>query len=233
VSRARIAVLASGSGSNLQAVLDHLAALGESRAADVVVVVTDRENAGALQRASEAGIDGVVARSRLAPDMPPIDQVLAKYAPDLIVLAGYVQHIPAEITRQFHGRIVNVHPALLPKFGGAGMYGARVHRAVIAAGETRTGPTVHFVDDEYDHGPVIAQWPVPVLPGDDDHTLAARVLHAEHFLFPRVVQALAAGEISLSNDGQVSPGFLRSPLPLFDPELSTDELAEIVAAARR
>jgi folate-dependent phosphoribosylglycinamide formyltransferase PurN len=144
-----------------------------------------------------------------------------------------VQHIPVELTQRYHGRMVNVHPALLPEFGGAGMYGARVHRAVIASGATRSGPTVHFVDDEYDHGPVIAQWPVPILPGDDDHTLATRVLRAEHLLYPRVVHALAAGEIGLSNDGQVTPSFLRSPLPLFDPDMSDEALAEVVADARR
>jgi folate-dependent phosphoribosylglycinamide formyltransferase PurN len=85
-----------------------------------------------------------------------------------------------------------VHPALLPNFGGPGMYGARVHRAVLLAGAAESGPTVHFVDDVYDHGAVIAQWRVPVLAGDDEHTLAARVLRAEHLLFPRVIDALAA-----------------------------------------
>jgi folate-dependent phosphoribosylglycinamide formyltransferase PurN len=124
--------------------------------------------------------------------------------------------------------MVNVHPALLPSFGGPGMYGARVHRAVLAARASTTGPTVHFVDEVYDHGAVIAQWPVPVRPGDDEHTLAARVLRAEHLLYPRVVQALVAGEVRLARDGRVDPPFVldHSTLPTLDPELDDPSLAE-------
>jgi folate-dependent phosphoribosylglycinamide formyltransferase PurN len=101
------------------------------------------------------------------------------------------------------------------------MYGARVHRAVLAAGARSSGPTVHFVDDVYDHGPVIARWPVPVRPGDDEHALAARVLRAEHLLYPRVVQAVAAGDVRLTPDGRVDPPFVldRRTLPPLDPEL--------------
>src|SRR5206468_6729680 len=99
------------------------------------------------------------------------------------------------------GRMLNVHPALLPGFGGAGMYGARVHEAVLAAGVTVTGVTVHFVDEEYDRGPIVAQWPVPVLTGDDRHTLAERVLHVEHLLYPRVLNAVAGGRLTLASCG--------------------------------
>jgi formyltetrahydrofolate-dependent phosphoribosylglycinamide formyltransferase len=222
VTRARIAVLASGGGSNLQALIDHFAELGEARAGDVVLVAADRPDAGALDRARRAGIPVGVVASRRAPSGEALASLLDRARVDLVVLAGFLQHVPADVTRRYAGRIVNVHPALLPDFGGPGMYGARVHRAVLAAGARRSGPTVHFVDDEYDHGPVIARWPVPVHPGDDEHTLAARVLRAEHLLFPRVVQALAAGDVRLTPDGRVDPPFVldRRSLPPLDPELA-------------
>ena len=100
--------------------------------------------------------------------------------------------------------MLNVHPALLPAFGGPGMYGARVHRAVLDARRALTGPTVHFVDEVYDHGPIIAQWPVPVFASDDAASLAARVLRAEHLLYPRVVDAVAGGEVRLDAEGRVA-----------------------------
>jgi folate-dependent phosphoribosylglycinamide formyltransferase PurN len=124
--------------------------------------------------------------------------VLARHDVELIVLAGYLRRIPDVVVHRYAGRIVNVHPALLPAFGGAGMYGMRVHEAVLAAGVTVTGVTVHFVDEEYDRGTIIAQWPVPVLHGDDGRTLAARVLRVEHLLYPRVVDAVAGGAVTLA-----------------------------------
>lgn len=231
MSSARIAVLASGGGSNLQAILDYLARVAPQEAT-VVLVATDRSNSGALDRAKAAGSEAVVTRSRLAPDAPPLEDVLDDRL-DVIALAGYLQLIPSSLTRRFHGRIVNVHPAPLPAFGGAGMYGARVHRAVIAAHAPLSGPTVHFVDDQYDHGPTIAQWPVPVLPGDDEHALGSRVLRAEHLLYPRVVHALATGEIALTDDETVAPPFLTSPLPPFDPALTDEQSGAILDSRRR
>jgi len=121
--------------------------------------------------------------------------------------------------------MLNVHPAPLPEFGGPGMYGARVHRAVLAAGVQSSGPTVHFVDEVYDHGATIAHWPVPVMAGDDDHTLAARVLRAEHVLFPRVVQAVAAGAITHGCDSIT--------LDQFDPSLNDASLGHQVDEALR
>lgn len=121
-----------------------------------------------------------------------------------VVLAGYMQLIPLDVVQAFPGRIVNVHPALLPAFGGKGMYGERVHAAVLASGARLSGPTVHFVDEAYDRGPIIAQWPVPVAPNDSIASLAARVLAVEHLLYPRVVQALCAGRIRLGDHGKVS-----------------------------
>lgn len=222
MTRARIAVLASGGGSNLQALLDYLRALGDRRAGDVVVVIANRGSAGALDRARAAGIEALVIA-----DDAELDAALAARAIDLVVLAGYLRFVPVALTRRYAGRIVNVHPALLPQFGGPGMYGARVHRAVLEARAPASGPTVHFVDEVYDHGAVIAQWRVPVRPTDDAQSLAARVLRAEHLLFPRVVQAVAAGEVRLTPDGRVDPPFVLDPatLPPLDPELDDGSLA--------
>lgn len=222
MTRARIAVLASGGGSNLGALLDYFRALGDRRAGDVVVVIANRVSAGALDRARAAGIEAIVIT-----DDAELEAALAARAIDLVVLAGYLKFVPIAVTRRYAGRIVNVHPALLPQFGGPGMYGARVHRAVLEARARASGPTVHFVDEVYDHGAVIAQWRVPVLPADDEHTLAARVLRAEHLLFPRVVQAVAAGDVRLAPDGRVDPAFVLDPatLPTLDPELDDGSLA--------
>lgn len=222
MTRTRIAVLASGGGSNLQALMDHFSQLGDARAGDIVLVASDRADAGALDRARRAGIPTGVIASKRSPQGRDLAGLLGDHDVDLVVLAGYLQFVPAEVTRRYAGRLLNVHPALLPEFGGAGMYGARVHRAVIAAGARTSGPTVHFVDDVYDHGPVIARWPVPVRADDDEHTLAARVLRAEHLLFPRVVQAVAAGDVRLTSDGRVDPPFVldRGSLPPLDPELA-------------
>lgn len=204
----RIAVLASGSGSNLQAILDHLASLGSGRAGEVVLVASDRPGAGCLERGAVHG----TATATLTAERRTTGllAVLAGQGVDLVVLAGYLRLVPPEVTRSFRGRIVNIHPALLPAFGGHGMYGHRVHEAVLARGSRVTGPTVHFVDDAYDEGPIIAQWPVPVFGDDTADTLARRVLQAEHALYPPVVQQLAAGVISLGDDGRVhgAPGHL-------------------------
>lgn len=226
MTRARIAVLASGGGSNLQALIDHFHALGPSRAGDIVLVASNRSDAGALERAARAGIVTDVISGDDA-----LGELLAAYRVDLVVLAGYLKRIPPDITARYTGRMINVHPAPLPTFGGAGMYGARTHRAVLTSGVPTSGPTVHFVDELFDHGAVIAHWPVPVLPGDDEHTLAARVLRAEHLLFPRAVQAVASGAISLNDNGQPSAPLFESPPEPFDAAHSDAMLAERLDAA--
>ena len=219
-------MLASGGGSNLQAILDHLAALGEARHADVVLVASNRPDAGALTRAERAGISRVVLRSPHAPGGAELGAALAAHGVELVALAGYMRLVPPDVTAAFRGRMLNVHPALLPEFGGPGMYGPRVHRAVLQAGAALSGPSVHFVDEVYDHGALIAQWPVPVLSGDDEHSLAARVLRAEHLLYPRVVDAVAAGEVRLGSDGRaVSDRFAEPRLPMMDPDLDDATLA--------
>jgi formyltetrahydrofolate-dependent phosphoribosylglycinamide formyltransferase len=197
----RIAVLASGGGSNLQALLDHLSTLGASAPGAVVLVASDQPQALALERARKAGIEAV-AMNQHARSEGMLD-LLQGHQVDLVVLAGYLRLVPAAVTTAFRGRVVNVHPALLPAFGGPGMYGRRVHEAVVSAGARVTGATVHFVDDQYDHGAIIAQWPVPVFASDTPATVAIRVLEVEHLLFPRVVADLAFGRTRLGEDGRV------------------------------
>lgn len=180
----RVAVLVSGGGTNLQALLD---ALHNSPVARVARVISNRPDAGALARAQRAKVPAVVLREpRDAGELLGVLQDI-----EIVVLAGYLKLVPADVVRRFRGRMINIHPALLPEFGGAGMYGHRVHEAVLASGATESGPTVHFVDEEFDRGAIIDQERVPVKPGDTADTLAARVLEAEHRLLPRVVLELA------------------------------------------
>ncbi|MEZ4412549.1 MAG: phosphoribosylglycinamide formyltransferase [Gemmatimonadales bacterium] len=182
----RVAVCVSGGGSNLQALLDRLQ--GEEPAR-VVLVLSNRADAGGLERARQAGIPAEV----LADPADASEWItrLGRRDVDLVVLAGYLKLVPPGVVQKYAGRIVNVHPALLPAFGGPGMYGKRVHEAVIASGATESGPTVHLVDEVYDRGAILAQRRVPVLPGDTPAALAARVLAEEHRLLPAAVLAAA------------------------------------------
>ena len=213
--RSRIAVLASGGGTNLQAILEHFDDIGERRCGDVVLVASNRVEAGALDRARARGIETAALPSPSRPDAVALDALLRAREIDLVVLAGYLKLIPGDVIGAYAGRIVNVHPALLPAFGGAGMYGERVHRAVLDAGAKVTGVTAHFVDREYDRGRIIAQWPVPVLAGDDVASLAARVLRVEHLLYPRVVDAVAGGRLTLANCATMGEPTLRDARPAF------------------
>jgi formyltetrahydrofolate-dependent phosphoribosylglycinamide formyltransferase len=180
----RVAVLVSGSGTNLQALLD---TLNGSTVARIVRVITNRADAGALDRARLANVATTVLQN-------PADAnelLAALHDVQLVVLAGYLKLVPTAVVAQFRGRIINIHPALLPRFGGPGMYGHHVHEAVLANGAKQSGATVHFVDEQFDRGEIIAQERVPVSPTDTPETLAARVLEAEHRLLPRVVLELA------------------------------------------
>jgi len=185
----RLAVLASGRGSNLQAIIEHFDNLARERIAKVVLVASNRADSPALVRAATASID--IAHFDPTDDGSMLLELLRRFRIDLVVLAGYLKRIPPKVIHEYAGRIINIHPALLPAFGGEGMYGARVHEAVIAAGSKETGVTVHLVDDEYDRGPIIAQWRVPVEPSDTADSLAARVLNVEHVVYPRVVEMVA------------------------------------------
>jgi phosphoribosylglycinamide formyltransferase 1 len=198
----RVAVLASGGGTNLQAILDYLDAQGDLQETAVALVASDRASAGALDRARRHSVEAVALDKTQRGD--GLAALLESRAIDYIALAGYLRFVPVSVTRRWPGRIVNVHPSLLPSFGGAGMYGIRVHQAAIEAGVRVTGATVHFVDEEYDRGPIIAQWPVPVLPGDTAEVLAERVLAVEHALYPMALDAVARGRVTLGADGRVA-----------------------------
>jgi phosphoribosylglycinamide formyltransferase 1 len=180
----RVAVLVSGSGTNLQALLD---TLKSSTVARVVRVISNQADAGALDRARRANVATTVLRN-------PADAnelLAALHDAQLVVLAGYLKLVPTAVVAHFRGRMINIHPALLPDFGGPGMYGHHVHAAVLASGAKVSGATVHFVDEQFDRGEIIAQERVRVEPGDTPDSLAARVLEAEHRLLPRVVLELA------------------------------------------
>lgn len=186
----RIAVLASGGGTNLQAILDYNAERGASAAGKVVLVASNKASAGALDRARRASIPAEVFDA--TDEGSALLSLLRAHDVGLVALAGYLKRIPPSVIHAYHRRMINIHPGLLPDFGGPGMYGAKVHAAVIAAGLSTTGVTAHFVDDELDHGPVIAEWRVAVRQGDTAEGLAARVLEVEHLLYPRVVDLVAA-----------------------------------------
>jgi phosphoribosylglycinamide formyltransferase 1 len=182
----RVAVAVSGRGSNLEALLH---ALGPAAPARVVLVLSNRAEAGGLAVARAHG----VAAEVLPDPADPADWLerLDRHRADLVVLAGYLKLVPPPVIVRYRDRIINVHPALLPAFGGRGMYGRHVHAAVLASGARESGATVHLVDEEYDRGAVLAQARVPVLPEDTPDALAARVLSVEHRLLPAVVLAAA------------------------------------------
>jgi len=231
MTRTRMAVLASGGGTNLQAILDHFERLGERRRGDVVLVASDRSGAGALTRAHARNIAVETIATTQRTSGTALGELLERYDVELVALAGYLRYVPTEVVHRYAGRIVNVHPALLPAFGGPGMYGERVHDAVLAAGVTVSGATVHFVDEVYDRGRIVAQWPVPVLAGDDRASLAARVLRVEHLLYPRVVDAVAGGRVTLASC-QAGPQFTGPPDAAFTMLSRKDDcLAEAIDRA--
>jgi phosphoribosylglycinamide formyltransferase-1 len=196
----RLAVFASGGGSNLQALIDRFNSPNSKGLLRVALVISDRQHAGALARARAAGIEAMHIQVAGRPaELSTLEMTAALESADidLIALAGYLRLVPPAIIKRYPHRIVNIHPALLPKFGGKGMYGMHVHQAVLEAGDSVTGATVHYVDENYDEGRIIAQREVPVLPEDTAETLAARVLAVEHKLYPDALETIArriAGE---------------------------------------
>jgi formyltetrahydrofolate-dependent phosphoribosylglycinamide formyltransferase len=201
-------VFASGGGTNLQALLDAFGADGRpDDSCRIALVVSDRPDIGALERAARAGVSTAVVRPKDFEDRQAFGdallQSLAQHAIDFIALAGYLKLVPENVIQAFRYRIVNIHPGPLPGFGGSGMWGHHVHDAVIQANVQVSGPTIHFVDERYDTGPIIAQWPVPVFSDDTPDSLAARVLKYEHRLYPAVLGALARGEVQVGEDGRV------------------------------
>jgi phosphoribosylglycinamide formyltransferase 1 len=212
---ARIAVFASGGGTNLQALIDRFnrRAGGVAR---VELVVGSRPGIGALERAAAAGVATVVVGAGPGDGVETGEELLRLLDSrriDLIVLAGYLKLVPGTIVQRFQGRMLNIHPALLPAFGGPGMYGLRVHRAVLASGARVSGATVHFVDERYDEGRILAQWPVPVLPDDSPESLAARILRVEHLLLPAAIEALVRRSEAAPPADPISFELRRSPLP--------------------
>ncbi|MBH16257.1 MAG: phosphoribosylglycinamide formyltransferase [Gemmatimonadetes bacterium] len=184
-----IAIFASGGGTNLQALLD----CENESSYDIALLITNKNDVGALERARRWGKKSVVLLNEGKTDREAekeMQAVLEDNGIAFIALAGYLKKIPSGVISRYSSRIVNIHPALLPDFGGKGMYGKHVHEAVIEAGERITGPTVHYVDENYDTGEIIAQVPIAVLDGDDADTLAKKVLEVEHRLYPAVVDRL-------------------------------------------
>lgn len=194
-----IAVFASHGGSDLQAIIDGCAA--HQINARVAAVISNNGDSMALDRARAAKIPACHLSAKLfgSEDIlaEKLLETLDRYAIDIIFLAGYMRMLHRSVLDAYRDRIFNIHPALLPKFGGKGMYGIHVHEAVIAAGEAETGVTIHRVSPEYDSGEIVAQTTVPVLPGDDPQTLAARVLEREHSFLVEVIADIADGKIRL------------------------------------
>jgi len=180
----RIAILASGSGSNARQIMAHFSG---SPLAQVALVGCDQPGAGVLQRAWDMGVPSFLFSPAELRD-GTLQHELASAGINLLLLAGFMRLLPPELVRAWPGRILNIHPSLLPKYGGKGMYGHRVHQAVLAAGEKESGITIHLVNERYDEGKVLFQAKCPVLPGDDAETLAARIHGLEHAHYPVVVE---------------------------------------------
>lgn len=195
----RIAVLVSGSGRNLQALIDAIEA-GELDAR-IEVVIASRAGIPALERAERHGIPAVVVSRKAAPSVGAFQAellaTLAGYALDLICLCGFLSFLSPDIIARYRGRIMNIHPSLLPAFSGKGFYGKNVHAEVLNYGCKVSGCTVMFVDEGEDTGPIIVQEAVPVLDGDTSETLEARVMQAEYRIYPRAVALFGAGRLSL------------------------------------
>jgi phosphoribosylglycinamide formyltransferase-1 len=197
LQKTRLVVLISGRGSNLQAILDQ-AASGELPV-EVAAVISNRPGAQGLERARQSGVLALELDHKNFADRPAFEaaliELIDRYQPDLVALAGFMRVLTPGFTDHYRGRLFNIHPSLLPKFRGL-----HTHERAIAAGETEHGASIHFVTAELDGGPVIVQAKVPVLPGDDPDTLAARVLEQEHRLYPLAIRWFAEGRLRLEGD---------------------------------
>ncbi len=195
----RLAVLVSGGGTNLQAIIDHCEQ--ETSGATVAVVISSRRDAYALERARRHGIAAEVRRRRDYPSEEAYSAALleciSRFQADLVVLAGFMSVLGQPVIAAYRHRIMNIHPALLPSFGGPGMYGEHVHQAVLDYGAKVSGCTVMFVDEGVDTGPVILQAAVPVQEDDTAASLAARVLVQEHRLYPEAISLYAQGRLAV------------------------------------
>jgi len=193
----RLGILASHEGTTMQAVLDAIAQ--QRLAARVSVVISNNRESGALTRAHAAGVATAHLSSATHTDAEQLDrailETLTSARVDLVLLAGYMKKLGPAVLAEYTGRIINTHPALLPKFGGQGMYGMRVHEAVLASGDSETGVSIHVVDADYDTGRVLAQCRVPVMPDDSATELAARVQAREREFLVETLAQIAAGTL--------------------------------------
>jgi len=199
MAKLKLGILASHGGSNAQAIMDN--ARAGTINAEVAVVVSNNANATVLERAAAAGVPTEIVNAVRYPGEGEEDRALVdtlrRHGVELVVLAGYMKKLGPAILDAFRGRIVNIHPALLPKHGGKGKYGIHVHESVIASGDTETGVSVHVVDEQYDHGRILGQTRLPVEPGDTPETLQERVLAVEHRFYSEIIGKIASGEITL------------------------------------
>ena len=195
----RWAVFASGGGSNFQALIDRRE--GGDLQVELALLIGNNSTAFAFERARKYGIPVLHLAPGRFPDEAAYSghllSVLHEHSIDFIALAGYMKKIPPQVVAAYTNRIVNIHPALLPAFGGTGLYGEKVHQAVLDSGAKVSGITIHFVDNDYDHGPIIYQATVPVLDDDDAHSLAKRVLGVEHASYWKAVAAVSTGRLTV------------------------------------
>ncbi len=198
----KIAVFVSGGGSNFMAI-HHQIKQGKIPG-EIVLVISNNPNCGAIQFAEENSIPVLIINETRYSDPHTLNELLTdtclKAEINLICLAGYMKMLPPAFVKQYENKILNIHPGLLPEFGGKGFFGMRVHEAVINSGKRESGATVHFVDEIYDHGPIILQKKVEVLETDTAESLAARILKLEHELFPEVVKAFCENKIIMENN---------------------------------
>ena len=196
MNKLKVVVMVSGGGTDLQSIIDAIED-GTLNNVEITNVISSKADAYALTRAANAGIPTTIFSKAEYNDIR--DRMKAMMAhldgehPDLIVLAGYLSILPQEIIEKYRNQIINIHPSLLPKFGGKDCYGIKVHEQVIAAGETESGATVHYVDEGIDTGKILVQEKVPVLPDDTPETLQARVLEVEHKILPQAIAMIEKG----------------------------------------
>lgn len=199
MDKKKLGVFASGNGTNLQAIIN--ACDSGVLPAEVSLIISNNSTSGALERGRNHGIHRLHLSTRAHPDSDELDQaiynVLVRNNIEFVLLAGYMKKLGKKVLSEFSNRILNIHPALLPRFGGKGMYGINVHRAVLAAGDALSGATVHLVNERYDEGPILNQRSVPVVASDTAETLQSRVLGIEHTLYVETIQRLLSREVAV------------------------------------
>ena len=198
----KLGILVSGRGSNMKAIAD--ACERGDLSASVELVISNNKDSLALISAQDKNINTAHIGSSTYPDPDALDKAMTdalnKHNIDLVLLAGFMKKIGPRVLSSYKGRIINIHPSLLPKFGGKGMFGINVHSAVLAAGEKESGVTIHLVDGEYDEGAILAQQTVSIAPGETSESLAAKVLKVEHVLFAETIQKIVDGSIILPSN---------------------------------